>query len=377
MAGELGLLNNYRERIYRPLENFRNPSDSGDPKRDTDLITFCQKYAKNLKGGVGLTNAAGKPISEDDIWNDLGLDKNRTTLNNIITLSDDIKYFAIEVVRNFINKGLRAKPFWDRLCAGQVDVNGQQAISPWVLYNDEGLEITGEAETVAEASLEWGFKLITLQKRAKRIAYSDEVMFGCVLPQVGPFLERIGVQLAASMNRAAIGTLIAGDMKTGDECAVIGTTTGNSLTFPDFSRAWTRGDLLVYDWESMISGEKVTNVIKNISEFTRPQGYGQALVKLQEIEPLFPEKVEHFTSSAMPDGQIMLLDRDSALLHLTFLPLRLENERIISRMLNASQASIIDGFTTIDRRARVIIDSNQQWTENGPYDFPGWMKPLN
>jgi hypothetical protein len=369
MAGELGLLNSYREKIYFPMQNWANPSDDRESKRNCDLESFCQ--AKGLK------NTAGKPITEDDIWNDLGIDKRRITMNNLLTLSDDIKYFVPEIVRGFINKGLRAKPFWDQLCAGQVDVNGQQSISPWVVYDNEGMEVTGEAETVAEASLEWGYKLITLQKRAKRITYSDEVMYGCVLPQIGPFLERIGVQLSASMNRAAITTLIAGDIPTGDECAVIGTTTGNSLTFPDFSRAWTRGDLLVYDWESMISGEAVTNTIKGISEFTRPQGYGKELVRLQEIEPLFPEKIQHFTSSAMPDGQVMLLDRESALLHLTFLPLRLENERIINRMLNATQVSLIDGFSTIDRRARVIIDSSKQWSAGGQYDFPGWMKPLN
>ena len=374
MAGELGLINSYRRLINDPLTQYRNPKDDKESRRDIDLETFCRE--KSIK------NAAGKPMTVDDVWNDLGMDPRRTTLSNIISLSDDIKYWAPEVVRTYINKGLRAKPWFDKLCAGQVDVGGMQVVSPWVVYDNEGMEITGEAETIAHATLEWGYKWITLKKKAKSINYSDEVMFGCVLPQVAPFLERIGNMLAASLNRDAVETLVNGDLPSGDECAVIGTKAvgvrnGNSLCFSDFMRAWVRADMLYYEWDSLIGNEEMVLAVLNIPEFTRPQGFGTELVRLSLQDKIMPDESPLFSSSAMPPNQVLMFDKSSALLHLTFLPLRIESERIVSRQINGTFASIIDGFTTIDRRARIIMDSSVEWVKDTATDFPGFMTPLN
>ncbi len=377
MAGELGLINSYRTLIAEPLSHYRDPTDHS-AARDCDIETFVQKVAKNPRGGgVGLKNALGKPLTMENIWQDIGLDPKRTSLDNLLTLSDDIKYFAPEVVRGFINRGLKAKPWYDKLCADTVDVHGMAVVSPWVEYTDETMEVTGEAETIAEASLEWGYKMITLKKKAKSISYSDEVMFGCVLPQVGPFLERIGVQLAARMNREAVTTLVNGDIATGDECAVIGTTSGTDLYFEDFMRAWVRADMLYYEWDSLVASESMTNLLLNIDEFTRPKGFGTELVRLTPQDAIQPENMPFFSSSAMPEGQALLFDKASALLHLLFVPLRIENDRIMNRQLNATYASIIDGFTTIDRRARLIIDSSKKWESGTATDFPSWMAPLN
>ena len=92
MAGSLGLINSYRKLIAEPLKNYRGGDKNGG--HEVDLEIFCQKHAKNLEGGYGLKNALGEPLTMEDIWKDIGLDPERSTLDNLLTLSDDIKYFS-------------------------------------------------------------------------------------------------------------------------------------------------------------------------------------------------------------------------------------------------------------------------------------------
>ena len=72
-------------------------------------------------------------------------------------------------------------------------------------------------------------------------------------------------------------------------------------------------------------------------------------------------------SSAVPAGNVLLVDPRMSMINLQFMPLRVEDERIASRQMNGTYVSIIDGFYTIDRRARLLIDKAQ---DVAGADFP-------
>ena len=74
-------------------------------------------------------------------------------------------------------------------------------VGPWIEYWNTDMLKTGEVETIAEADLTWDNKTVTIYKKAKGIRYSDEVMYGAALPFIQPFLQRVGIDMAASHDK--------------------------------------------------------------------------------------------------------------------------------------------------------------------------------
>ena len=194
------------------------------------------------------------------------------------------------------------------------------------------------------------------------------------MPFIQPFFQRIGIDLAASRNAAAVQTLVNGDQASGDECAVIGVKTPGTLDFLDFVYAWARGNSMFYAWNSLVSSEAMVMDVFQNEEFTQQQGVGGRLVEIESVNRILPASMPHMVSSAVPAGNVLLVDPRMSMINLQFMPLRVEDERIASRQMNGTYVSIIDGFYTIDRRARLLIDKAQ---DVAGADFPAWMTPLN
>jgi hypothetical protein len=375
MAGELGLRNSFRERVFHPLENYRGSDSSGG--REIGLIEFMQTRAVNERGEpAGLLNTRGEPITWTDFWNDLGMDPSRITLDNLVTLSDDIRYLAPEMVREFILEGLNATPWYQKICAAAAQVNSKSVVSPWIEYTDVDLEKTEEAETIAEAGVQWGEKTITLEKKAKAILFTDDAVYSAVIPLIKPFLRRVGVMMGASLNKQCVGVLVNGDQPSGDECAVVGTESGNSFQDKDLLRIWLRGSRLSYFWHTMITTEVAGLDIRDLDLFKKPAGSGEAKVALEPYQQVEPGRLPHYVSGStdLAEDQALFVDPSLALTHLTFMPLRVESERIAMRQIRGTIVSITQGYGTIDRRARIIIDKNTAFSAAG---FPDWMTPLD
>jgi hypothetical protein len=373
MSGELGLKNTFKTRVYAPLRNYRG-SDS-DGGREINLIEFMQTRAINEEGKpLGLKNTSGAPIDWADIWCDLGLDPAKLTVDNLLTISDDMQYLAPEVVRDFILKGLQADASYMDLVAGTENVASLTVTSPWIQLANETPEETAEAETISEADITWGEKTVRLKKKAKAIHMSDELLLSTPLPILSYFLQKFGTQLAGALYTEGVTTLINGDQAdASDICAVIGTATGSTIAFKDFLKAWIRGRRLFMRWDNMICNEATTFNVLQIAEFLTPQGAGTTHVNIESKNRILPNSMPQLVSSALDDDHVMLFDKSQAMLYLSFRGLMVESERIIMRQINGTACSVIGGFTTIDRMARVTIDGGKSYSG---YPFPSYLAPL-
>jgi len=372
MAGELGLLNSFRSRVAAPLQNYRGNDSVGG--RDISLEEFMQTRAVNEAGEPkGLKNAAGEPITMEDLWCDLGLDPSRITLENLLSLSDDTRYLAPEIIRDYIVKGLNADVSHLDLCSSAENVDSLSVTSPWLQFQAERPVATAEAENIAEAAMTWGAKTITLKKKAIGLRITDELRLSVKLPVLQPFLERVGVQLAVGWYKDAVTTLINGDQSDGsDSCGTYYNTTANTIAFADFLRAWVRGRQIAMQWTNMITTEAGANVVLNLDEFKTPLNTGGTAVTLRSRNRIVPQNVEHFISADMTADNYMLFDRRYAMQFLQFRPVLVESERIVSRQIEGTFVSQIGGFSTIDRAARIILQKSAS-TFAG---FPAWTAPL-
>ena len=374
MSGELGLRNTFRERVFEPLQAYRGTDAQGG--HEISLIDYMRTRAINADGEpVGLTNTSGEPVDWVDIWNDLGEDPGAMTLGNLLSLSGDMKYLAPEIVRQYIFEGLVADASYTDLIAGSENVGSMQITSPWIKTKDAEPENTGEAETIAEAEIEWGHKTITLAKKAKALKVTDELILSVPLPLLSYFLRDFGVMLSAGLYTQGVNTLINGDQAdSSDSCAIIGVaSTTTKLDFPDFLRAWIRARRMFVKWNNLISNEGTAFKILQIDEFSKPQGLGGTVVNLESRNRIIPASMPQLISSALSDDQGLLYDKAQGLVYLSFRGLLVESERIIMRQINGTAASIIGGYATIKRNARVILDGDLEFASNG---FPAYMAPL-
>jgi hypothetical protein len=373
MAGNLGLKNSLRERVISPLTNYRDGEKGG---KEISFLKFAQTRALDESGKpVGLKNTSGNPVTWDDIWCDLGLDPSQVSLDNLLTTSGDVRYLAPEIVRDFILKGMESDSTYLDLVAGVESVDQMVVTSPWIQMANEGPEEIGEAETIPLASMTWGHKTIELNKRAKAIQFSDELLLRVKLPLLSYFLRKFGVMLSADLYTEAATTMVNGDQAdSSDTCAVVGVAdTGAGIAFKDFLRAWIRARRISMSWSSLITTETGAWDILQLSEFSDQKGVGGVEVNVESRNRIIPANMPHLISSAITDDQVMLFDKSQALLFLVFRPLLVESERIIMRQISGTACSIICGWATIDRNARIILDGAKAFSG---YGFPSYMAPL-
>jgi len=145
------------------------------------------------------------------------------------------------------------------------------------------------------------------------------------------------------------------------------------LLYTDLVAAWIRGSRLGRLYDTIIAGEAMANKIMNLTEFKDKQaGTPQQSMVLNEI---LPSQSQVFVSAQVPADKIILLDKRFALVKLTSAPLLVEGEKIVSKQIQGSYASITTGFANIFRDARVVIDQSLARVDGGGNDFPSWMTP--
>ncbi len=373
MSGELGLQNSFRSRVAVPLANYRGNDATGG--RDISLVEFMQTRAVNEEGKpVGLKNTAGNPITMEDLFCDIGVDPQAISLDHLITMGDDMRYLAPEMVRTFILAGFDTDSSYTDLVAGSENVSSLDVTTPWIKYNNTTPQKIGEAETFPYADIEWDRKSVRLSKRATSIGMSDELMLSVKLPVLQHFLRKVGVSLNAIMYRDAALCLQNGDQVDGSEsAAAVGVGTTSSIKFEDFMRLWIRCRQIGTRWDNIITNEATANELYKLDEFSKPQGAGTVVTNITSRNRIIPSNLAHFISAAMDDDQYLLFDKAASILYLSFRGLLVETERIVMRQIQGTAVSLIGGFTSLDRWGRVIMDSDLAFDSHG---FPAWMTPL-
>ena len=366
MGGELGLQFSFREKVFEPLKAYRG--SDGVPGKEIDLEKFMQTRLK-------LTNSKGEPLTLDHLFTDMGLDPERISLDNLLTLSNDYKYLAPEVIRQFVIKGMGLNVNHKDLISASENADNLVVTTPWIDYENPKLLPIGETETIPRSKFTWGYKTVRLSKKARALEWSDELILSVKLPVAKHWLQRVGVELGALLYAEALGTLVSGDQPdNSDSCAVVGVETKDTLDFDDLVTLWVRSRLISQSWKTLVTSEKMARTLLAMDEFKPTTGgLGQAAVNLESRNGIIPTSLPHLVSSNMDDNQVLLLDPAQAMVELTFRPLMVESERIVMRQISGTAVSVLQGFATTERMSRIILDKSLAFASN---DFPSWMAPL-
>jgi hypothetical protein len=108
-----------------------------------------------------------------------------------------------------------------------------------------------------------------------------------------------------------------------------------------------------------------------LPEVLRTQFPGAAALAPTRLRSPLPTMQDLYLSLKVPGQKMVFADPSSALVQLTARPLLVESERIVSKQISGTFASIITGFANVQRNARVVVDGAVLFSAAG---FPTWMQ---
>jgi Phage capsid family len=310
----------------------------------------------------------------DSFYHQLGIDPSQHTLASLYQAfpeGDTRKWLAPAIIREAIREGIISDPMYQELIRANIGVDNTSIQMPKILSSNSNIKKVSEGETIPIGTTKFGKKTVTLNKYAYGIEVSYEVLQFVPLNIIATYMEDTGNKFVRGLNTSAIQTLIAGDQSDGSESiGVIGVDSSGTLAYKDLLRGWLRMQLLGRRPSAMLANEAMSLEVLELAEF-KNYIQGQPRVNLNIKTPL-PQTQNHYLHSAAPANSIVLLDTLQTMMQLTAMDLMVESEKIVSKQLNGTYASMITGFTTLQRDARLVIDKSKAYSSFG-LDALSWM----
>lgn len=320
------------------------------------------------------THNNGTPLKWEEFLNDLGVDLNRMTIENLISAPYDTRWLVPEVIREAIRLGLRRAPIHSDIVRSSETIEQPTQIMPYLNFSGEAqMDSTSEAETIGVGTVSYGSKSVTVAKKAKGIQYTYESIRFTPMNLASIFFEDVGVRLGHSLDAMAVNVLINGDVTGGAYSApVLGVdNTSNKITYYDLTRMWVHGGMIGRSWATMIGNEgQILNVV-NLTEYKTRQNPADPALKVNVHVPIVTNS-DLYAHVNVPDTKMIMLDKAYGLVQLTAIPLMVESEKIVNRQVEGSYASIMTGFAKLFRDSAILLDGTVAFSGNG---WPSWMTP--
>lgn len=342
---------------------------SADNKVNRPLAYSFADFIKDRWGFAKSDNG-----SPDSFYHQLGIDPSQHTIDSLFQGfpqdGDTRKWLAPAIIREAIREGIIANSMYSEIIRANIGVSGTNITMPKVLASDSNVKAINEGESIVVGTTKFAQKDIKLRKFAYGIEVSYEVLAFVPLNIINTYLEDTGNKFSNGLSTLAMNTLLNGDQSNGSEsAAVIGVdSTAAGIQYKDLLRAWIRMQLRGRRPVGMITGEAQALTILGLEEFKKFV-VGAPQINLNIKTPI-PETQNHWLHGATPSNSTILIDTTQALVQLTAMDLMLESERIVSKQISGTYASIITGFANLQRDARVVIDASLPFSSNG---FPTWL----
>lgn len=391
--------------IVLGMNAIRGHKDGG---RDIGLRQFMLENYKD-------SNA--NPLGPEHLYSELGINPGTTQVKELMS-DEDTAHLLSEIVRDGVRRGMgiaqrelaqQAREAFVSMGPITSDAGAQRFMSPEVFlaplslgtvqasfYQDlvvreetvsqptvtipkidlskATLKDSAEAATIEEGSVSYGSKDVKLRKKGRAIKITYEAIQYNSLSLVQLFFEDAGRILGHSLNSMGIDTLINGDVAGGSEAAaVVGVeNTTNKITWFDIARLAIQGALIGRTFTQVIGNATTALNYLNLPEIKDKQS-GMPLLNTRLKSPLtMPEDL--FVSPGVPTNQMIFQDPSMSMVQLTAMPLMVETEKIISKQLENSVATITTGFAKLQRNASVILDGSIAFSGAG---YPTFMAPFS
>ena len=341
-----------------------------------EVIHQCNALRRNNENPLDISLAEFVQtkwgMSMDALFDDLGLNASIDTVSNIFTLPDEsVRWLIPEIIRDALRLGLRKNPIWSELIAAEQTIPNPSVTIPHLNMSEATPRYVGEAETISTGAISFGQKTLKIRKMGRGIKIPYEVANYVTINIFGIFLQDFGVKLNHAIDALMIDVLINGEQADGSESApVIGINGGpGTMAYIDLLRTWIRMARVGRNPVHLLGGEDTAIATMNLDEFKTRQNTGPTFKTLDLRTPI-PQSAGYFIHGSMPADQQMIIDTSSAIIKYNAQPLLIEDDRIVSKQVLETYATLTTGFGIVYRDARIIIDQSLNFVGNG---FPTYM----
>lgn len=309
-------------------------------------------------------------ISMETFYNDLGLNAGTDTIQNIFTMPDEsVRYLVPEIIRDALRLGLRKAPIWSDLVATEQSIPQPTITIPSLNMSDATPRYVGEGETIPVGAISYQSKTLKVRKMGRGIKIPYEVANYVTINVMAIFLQDFGVKLNHGIDALMIDCLINGEQADGSESApVVGVTTPGIFVYRDLLKVWIRMARIGKTPTATLGGEDAALDTLNLKEFKFRQA--GTTEKTLTLKTPIPQGSSYYIHGSMPTDQQLVIDRTSSVIKYNAQPLLVEEDKIVSKQVLETYATLTTGFGILYRDARVIIDKSIDFASNG---FPSYM----
>lgn len=313
-------------------------------------------------GQLGLTHgqyfrAIGANI-DDYCAQEFGIDINKVTVERFFQSDPAAKWLFPEVVRDSVVAGMKRKPLYPELIAGDERVSGTAYDVPYVVESEdnETLRSVAEGAAIPESEIQYGDRIVRLEKLGRGVIASYEVVRRMSVDLLRIHLRRIGERLGRNIDQRVAQVLAYGD-DSGAVTApvVLNTATAGAWTYDDVLKGFmTLGLEHYFTPTHMLADAALCRAILAMEPFK-----DTALFDFAKTGNLpTPLGVKLLPLEDQPADTLTILDAGYAVQKLTEQDLLIENDKLINQQWERTYVTLVADFAVLYPKARVLVRSN-------------------
>lgn len=264
-----------------------------------------------------------------------------------------------EYIDRMIREGLIKRSIINQIVAVRTKIDSNEYHSIYMDDSDPNryeLKRVSEGGKIPETEVKTKENIVKMYKSGRVLKITYEAAKRMKIPLMSKMLERVGIYMDKSDEKAAIDVIINGDgnnnsapsytIGTGDISGVAGTLSYDSIL--DF---WAEFD--PYDMNTILAPKKMMTDILKLPEFKDPQAGFNFQSTGRVMSPLGASLVR---SDNVPTGKIIGMDRDLTLEMVEVMSPMTESDKLIDTQFERIVISRISGFAKWDGEAAKILN---------------------
>lgn len=331
--------------------------------KDFDVQAFHFQLQKKRQNGFDITLKSalqeqfGEDYTPERFYAQLDIDLSRMTVEKLLTTSESTKWLFPEIFRDAIRKGLGYAPFHPLLVTSEEQIDSTGITMPFFNPPVSDFREVNQGANIAEGTLTWGEKQVTIKKRAMGLKQTYESIMFTPIALAAIYFEDLGTQLGRGLDADFVDILLNGDQSDGSEAPITyGVDTIGTITYADIVYVWLRMNRDSRPSTALIANIDTALELLLLEPFQDRQNPFPPKHELVVQTPL-PSEQSLFIHDDVPADTIIFVDPTRAVVQLTAMNLLIESERIVSRQLTGDYASIITGFANVFGDARRLLDA--------------------
>lgn len=256
-----------------------------------------------------------------------------------------------EYVRRSVEQGLTQSNVLSDIVATttKISVPDYRPITTVSSSQTEGFEVVAQGGEIPSTTIKLQDKLITLKKNGRMLVSTYEALRFERLELLTVTLKQIGAFIAKSQLAQAVSILINGDGNE-NEADEISTATTGKLTYADLITLWS--SFSDFEMNRLLVAPDMMTKMLALEEFQNPLA-GLSFQSAGKLSTPFGATM--YRCDAVPEGQIVALDKNCALEMVIKDGVSLENDKLIDRQVERSAITATTGFAKIFKDASKIL----------------------